>query len=292
MGWCRRKRNRNGNRMLFISLLFLTCAAAAAQGPVKPQTVELRAGELTLLLGNEYDHGANRTGYIGIWRLTSIHEPTNVFVPQYAGWIHRRGRATVTRLSETEAVIQHLESDGRPSTKQTFRVIPPYYFDCTFSTTARGEPVWFGVASYINSPEDHGIYFLDPQMQWQRHYDPVHGSAASVLPDGMPPPTVKTAPDSPYSGGATNFRDTFSSWRYHPDYALFYGRFRDMVLVHMFPPRCNVIPYMSPRGGGVQPDGKRRNPAWDWQIIIDQGLTAADVLEEYRRWVAAQSKSR
>ena len=31
------------------------------------QTVQLDAGEPTLLLGNEFDHGAGKTGYIGIW---------------------------------------------------------------------------------------------------------------------------------------------------------------------------------------------------------------------------------
>jgi hypothetical protein len=55
------------------------------QEPGGSQTVELRAGELTLLLGNENDHGAGRLAYIGIWSLTSIHEPTNIFVPRYAG---------------------------------------------------------------------------------------------------------------------------------------------------------------------------------------------------------------
>jgi hypothetical protein len=63
------------------------------------QTAELRAGEIALVLGNEYDHGAGRAGYIGIWSLTSVHEPTNVFVPHYAGWISRRHRATVSRAA-------------------------------------------------------------------------------------------------------------------------------------------------------------------------------------------------
>jgi hypothetical protein len=71
----------------------------------------------------------------------------------------------------------------------------------------------------------------------------------------------------------------------------------------MFPPRCEVIPYMSPSGGGSQADG-RKNPAWDWRVTLRHGIvpkaetqftvraiykpfvSEADVLEEYRRWAA------
>jgi hypothetical protein len=79
--------------LLLPSVFSLGLAAISPEQPAKPQTVELHAGELTLVLGNEADHGAERTGYIGIWSLTSVHEATNVFVPRYAGWIQSRGRA-------------------------------------------------------------------------------------------------------------------------------------------------------------------------------------------------------
>jgi hypothetical protein len=287
------------------SIVSLFAVSAAVEEPAKPQTVELRAGDLTLVLGNEADHGAGRTGYIGIWSLTSVHEPTNVFVPRYAGWIQSRGRATVMRVSEGDGFIQHLEADGKPSIKQTFRVVAPYYFDCTFSRVATGSAVSFAGTSYMNGPEDPGIYFLDPQMRWQRHYDPEHGNAASVLPDGMPLPVLNKLPNAQYRHGTNSFSDSVSQWRYHPDHALFYGRFKEMVLVHMFPPRCGVIPYMSPSGGGRQPDG-RRNPAWDWRGTFTQGVqpnsearltvravykryvSDADILEEYRRWARSQ----
>jgi hypothetical protein len=271
------------------------------------QTAELQGGELTLLLGNEYDHGSGRSGYIGIWSLTSVHEPTNVFVPHYAGWIHRRNRAEVTRVSATEGFIQHVNADGTAGTRQTFKVVAPFYFDCVFTLRAAGNPAWIGASSYMNGPEDPGIYFINPDMKWQRHYDPIHGNAASILPVGMAVPEVKKSADSQYAGGAVSFSDTFAEHRYHPDYPLFYGRFRDMVLVHMFPPRSDVIPYTSPRGGGLRPDGKTRNPAWDWRATITRGVQPnavvnftmravykkfvdeADVLGEYRRWTNSLS---
>jgi hypothetical protein len=119
------------------------------------------------------------------------------------------------------------------------------------------------------------------------------------LPAGMPVPEVKKVPGSPYPRGTQNFWDTFAEHRYHPDYALFYGRFRDMVLVHMFPPRSNVIPYTSPSGGGLRPGGQLRNPAWDWRVTIPQRnaepsflvraiykkyVDDSDILAEYRGW--------
>lgn len=280
----------------------LVMAITAADAAAPPQTVTLRAGDLTLVLGNEADHGAGRTGYIGLWSLTSIRQPANVFFPRYAGWIQRRNRAAVRQVSECEGIVQHMEADGRPGIKQAFRIVPPHYFDCTFSQVVSAGPVSFAGTSYMNGPEDPGIYFLDRHLQWQRHYDPVHGNAASVWPDGVPPATLKKVPNAPYRHGTTSFADSVSTWRYHPDHALFYGRFKQMVLVHMFPPKSSVIPYMSPSGGGSQPDG-RRNPAWDWRVTLPAVKTPgeirftvravykefksqADVLDEYRRWTA------
>jgi hypothetical protein len=154
----------------------------------------------------------------------------------------------------------------------------------------------------MNGPKDPGVYFVTPDLQWQRHYDPVHGNAASIYPDGMPLPKLQKVPNAIYKHGTNAFSDSVSKWRYHPEYALFYGRFGKMVLIHMFPPRCEVIPYMSPSGGGRQPEG-RKNPAWDWRgrfknLEIKDGwsqftmravykpfVSDDDVLEEYRRWV-------
>ena len=141
-------------------------------------------------------------------------------------------------------------------------------------------------------------------MKWQRHYDPLHGSAASILPAGMPVPVSKKgARLALNSQGTQNFWHTFAEHRYHPDYTLFYGRFRDMVLVHMFPPQSNVIPYTSPSGGGPRPGGQLRNPAGDWRVTITRGaqlnnaepsflvravykkyVDDSDILTEYRSW--------
>ncbi|MBL7042632.1 MAG: hypothetical protein ISR77_28610 [Pirellulaceae bacterium] len=274
---------------------------ATTEGEPGKQTVELKAGELTLLLGNEFDHGAGKTGYIGIWNLTSVHEQRNIFFHRYAGWIQHRHRANVERISDSEGAIQHFLPDGRIWSRQTFKIVPPYSFDCTFSRPSTSGAESFNGTSYMNGPKDPGVYFVTPDLEWQRHHDPVHGNAASIYAEGMPLPKLQKVPDATYKHGTNAFSDSVSKWRYHPDYALFYGRFGKMVLIHMFPPRCGVIPYMSPSGGGRQPDG-RNNPAWDWRgrfknLEIKDGwsqftmravykpyVSDDDVLEEYQRW--------
>jgi len=261
------------HRFHVVLFAVLALAAKPTSGD-EPDSVELRHGELTCVLGNEKDHGAGRTGYIGLWSLTSTHNPRNAFVPRYAGWIQQRQRALVTRISNTKGVTQHYDADGDATVRQTFRLIAPYYFDCTFSRQATGPTVSFNGTSYMNGPEDPGIYFVDHEGNWQRHYDPQHGNAASIFPQGMQLPVLKKVPNARFRHGTNRFSDAVSRWRYDPDHALFYGRIGSMVLVHMFPPRCGVIPYMSPSGGGQQPDG-RKNPAWDWHGSFPAAQDAA-----------------
>ena len=287
--------------VLPFAIVIVVFAGKVAVGD-DPVSIELVQGELMCTLGNEKDHGAGRTGYIGLWSLTSAHNPRNAFVPRYAGWIQQRQRATVTRVSDAEGVVQHYDADGNETVRQTFKLVAPYYFDCTFSRRSTGSSVSFNGTSYMNGPQDPGVYFVDGQGSWQRHYDHEHGNAASIYAEGMPLPQLKRVPNPRFRHGTNSFSDSVSRWRYDPDHALFYGRIGDMVLVHMFPPRCGVIPYMSPSGGGRQPDG-RKNPAWDWRVtlatadseqvtdftmraIYKKFVSNDDVLVEYRRWIA------
>ena len=291
-------------RRFDVLLVALFASSANVARGYEPVTIQLSHGELTCVLGNEHDHGAGRTGYIGMWSLTSIHNPRNAFVPRYAGWIQYRTRAMVTRVSDAEGVIQHYDGDGNQTVRQTFKLIAPYYFDCTFSrrATATAATVSFNGTSYMNGPEDPAVYFVDHQHNWQRHYDHEHGNAASIYPEGMPLPQLKRVPNARFRHGTNRFWDSVSQWRYTPDLALFYGRIGDMVLV-MFPPRCGVVPFMSPSGGGRQPDG-RKNPAWDWRVTVPAENTGQDVqfamravykkfvsdqdvVAEYRRWAAS-----
>lgn len=274
-------------------------AAIAQEGGGKRETVTLKAGDLTCVLGDHHDHGAGKTGYIGIHKLTHTAEDESPFVPQYAGIIIARSQAEARKTSEREGEIIHL-SDGKERCRMKFTLVAPHAVDVAVSTPGSGVGAHINSASYMNGPEDPGIYFVDPKGQWQRHYDPVHGNAASVFPEGATLPVLGKVPGAQYKHGTNSFADSVSEWRYDPKLALYYGRFKKMVLVQMFPPECGVVFYMSP-SGGAQPSG-RRNPAWDWRVQIPRPkgadekamlrlrlvykpfVSQEDVLKEYQRW--------
>ena len=177
----------------------------------------------------------------------------------------------------------------------------PHYLDLEISAQSGGDGAYINSASYMNGPLDRHIYFLDPTGRWQKHLDTEHGNAASVYPEGVPLPVLQKVPNAIYKHGTNSFSDSVSQWRYDPKYAFYYGRFRDMVYMQMFPPRCGVVFYMSPTGGGRQPDG-RPNPAWDWRgrfggsvpngewvtlrmrVVYKEYGSDEDCLDEYLKW--------
>ena len=138
-----------------------------------------------------------------------------------------------------------------------------------------------------------------------RHYDPEHGSAASALPEGMEPPVLAPVENARYAHGTNSFADAVSDLRFDPERALFYGNIDGgMVLVYMFERGSEVIPYMSPSGGGVDPESGRRCPAWDFRyrladlipgeevvlrtrLIYKPFVSQEDVLAEYASWKAS-----
>lgn len=287
------------------------CLAAASPDVALPvdelQRVTISTGDLTCIIGNHADHGAGKTGYIGIHSLTHTAEAENLFVPRYAGLINRRNRAAVVRLNSTEALLAHFDN-GEPRLHVRYRVAAPHYVDVEMRAMSSGGAIHLNSASYMNGPLDRHIYFIDPDGRWQKHLDTEHGNAASVFPAGAPLPVLKTVPNARFKHGTNSFSDSVSQWRYDPRYAFYYGRFRDMVFIQMFPPRCGVIFYMSPTGGGSQPDG-RANPAWDWRgrfdtsaaqgewgalrmrVVYKKYVSDDDCLHEYLKWTNSEGMS-
>lgn len=292
--------------MLGLMLLLLAPCSRAQEGPAPVddlQQVTLQAGDITAVLGNHADRGSGRTGYIGLHSLTHTVEAENLFVPQYAGLIINRAQASVTQAAPTEGTIVHF-SNGQPRQKMRFRALAPHYLDVEISAPVGANGFGCNSASYMNGPTDRHIYFLDSEGNWQKHFDPEHGSAASVFPLGMPLPVLQTVPDATFKHGTNRFSDSVSQWRYDPAKAFYYGRFKDMVYMQMFPPNSGVIFYMSPTGGGPHPEG-RPNSAWDWRgsgfaagtppgewgvlpmrLVYKKFVSDEDCLQEYERWVA------
>lgn len=259
---------------------------------ISPNAIELSTDDLTLVLGDQYDRGAGVVGYIGINKLTHRLEPDSPFVPIYAGMILGGSSARLKRISRLEGEILTKRLNVR------YTLTPPHYIDIEILRQGDSPAEPLSAVSYLNRPPDPAIYLVDADGNWRRHYDPVHGRASSVAPDGLVLPPLRRKPNAAYAHGTNNFWDSFTSWRYRPDLALFYGRFRNMVLVYMFPPGSKVIPFMSPSGGGTHLDGVT-NPAWDWRflpaaesgnrclkmrLIYKPFVNNDDILWEYKRW--------
>ena len=287
-------------------------------------SVELRAGDLTAVVGDNAADGAHRAGYNGLWSLTHRAEPTNLFVPAVAGlnfehifdgqqfdrdnsrrifFEPRNAPMTLRRISDSEAELHqaptptfHLESWTR------FTLTAPHYVDMRFRCRPTQHAFRHGTiglfwASYINAPDDKSMYLrhgrLWHQLCTQRHNDES---------------TVRHAADNlelRFSEGYPEalFRN-FSPLRY--DEPFFYGLFRDQVAVFLFDRTEGIRFTHSPSGGGVNQDRQTTNPAWDFQYLVpryevntEYGFRARlvyrprcgrdEVLREAERWRAGRS---
>jgi hypothetical protein len=212
----------------------------------------------------------------------------------------RRHPMTLTRidqntveLHQSATPVSNLESWTR------FVLQPPHYLDVEFRCQAHPSDYfahgYIGLfwASYINAPEDKHIYFWgnstqDPSPRWISAFSESHGSKS----------THRSAQDSRTLFFADNFSTQFLA-RDYSDFRflkpVYYGRFRNMVLVYMFDNDPDVRFSQSPTGGGPL------NPAWDFQFIIQPFkfdttysfksrivykpfVSATDVIEEFEKW--------
>ena len=260
-------------------------------------------GDLTDVGGDQYPHGgSDRPSYTGLHHLSHKLRPSNVFCPLYAGMIGLRRNCTIEPVGKDGAVLY--VANGRSRVSELYVVKAPHYVDHTARFTAGGKTGSWNSTSYMNGPADPGIFLIQTNGEWIRHFSATHGDRASVAPADMDPlPTIKKVPDARYPHGTNGFWDGFSDIRFDSKYALFYGRFDDMMLLFMIERKwgSSLIPYTSPSGGGYSKEWQRRNPAWDFRYRL-RGLTpgqevvirsrvcykpfvsGADVLAEYESW--------
>jgi hypothetical protein len=234
-----------------------------------------RAGDLTVVIGDNAADGQHRAGYNGVWSLTHRDEADNFFVPTVAGlnlehiingedfdhdgtsrvfFEPRNAPMTFTRLSDTEAELHqpptptfHLESWTH------FTLVAPHYVDLHFRCQARQHVFRFGTiavfwASYINAPDDKSIYFRRSQT-WQQLCTQQHNDESTVrhpgdrvtlrFVDGYPPALYRNLSPLYY------------------DEPFYYGNFKGMVAILMFD-----------RTSGIRFTHSPSNPAWDFQFLI------------------------
>ncbi|MBI2194289.1 MAG: hypothetical protein HYU36_20115 [Planctomycetes bacterium] len=277
---------------------------------------------MTAVVGDNTAACEHRSGYNGLWSLTSVREARTVFVPSYAGLNLEHifdGRFLSTAEERFEPRYHPMElvdvTAGSATLHQpptfhsrleswtTFRMIPPCGIDMDFrcipmEKVFAGNFIGLFWASYINGPLDKSLYFPreakpDGSVIWQQLCTQWHDRDSTVL-----------------------HRDDRTELSFHPQekalytafsrvrFALpfYYGRFGDMVLIYLFDRTGGIRFSHSPSGGGMAAAGDDSNPAWDFQFLIqpyEAGQTysfrlrtvykpwagRADVLAEYRQFV-------
>lgn len=253
------------------------------------------AGDITAVIGDNSAHEKHRAGYNGIWSLTHKSEPVNLFVPEVAGFNleHIFDGATLDageaktiffeprsapmkfkKLSDREGELHqpptptfHLESWTR------FSLAAPHYIDITFRCRAtqhvfRNGYIGLFWASYIHAPEDKSMY-LRGKQGWLQHCTPAHNNQSTVVHE-------ENRFELKFAAGHRDcLYKNLSPLKY--DLPLFYGLFKNQMLIAMFDTASGIRLTHSPSGGGYNEKLQTTNPAWDFQYIIPR----YDVLVDY-----------
>ena len=257
-------------------------------------TYTFQVGDIRVVIGDHYAHGGtDLPSYTGIHHLSHKLRESNVFCPLYAGMIGIRRQCRIAPVGDHGAVIWVGEGKGKIS--EEYIVRPPHYVDHTARFTAGAPTGAWNSTSYMNGPRDPGIHLLGTDGAWVRHYSEKHGHAASVAPATMERlPGVNKVDDSRYPHGGAGFHEGFGEIRFDPNYALFFGRFDEMVLVFMIERRLgrDLLPYMSPTGGGYSKEFDRSNPAWDYRYWLRELTPGQEVVIRsrvvYKRWAGSE----
>jgi len=269
----------------------------AAPPDGKPGYAELRAGDLTAVIGDNSAAGEHRAGYNGVWSLRHSASTRSVFMPAVAGlnlehiitgerledgkifFEPRNAPMSFRQISESEAELHqpptptfHVESWTR------FRLVAPHYLDMSFRCVAH-EPVFprgylaLFWASYINAPADKSIYFpggLEGQKNlWTQFCTQWHNDQSTVR--HRDDTFEMTFPPGPPDALFKNLS------RLRFDQPFFYGNFDDLIWLVMFDRTAGIRITHSPSGGGSNAALQTTNPAWDFQFLVQK----PEVKKEY-----------
>ncbi len=252
----------------------LAVGAEEAEKGMKPSEVApthvevVNCGELSVLFGDSTCHGMGRTGYCGIWSLTSAHEAHNAFVTSYAGFIFNSYRGLPVQLRRLgEHQVEFRLPGSALESRVLFTLREPHFLDCesTVVPQAASEPYLLqSWASYMNSPEDGDIYFRH-EGRWIRAHSPQHGVEATYAPASLKDIEADLGHLSP-EARKSNFVYGYSQQRFSEPF--YYGRIRDMALAFFFDRGDEIRFTISPSGGGSSTIPGRTCPAWDWLWLI------------------------
>ena len=301
-------------QVLFVLFLVSCKSEQITDGSL--HSITFSVGDLTAtFVDNKAVPPVHRAGYNGIAVLMHKDQPDSIYVPYYAGFNlehifsgdsllqkfePRRHPMTLSQIAPN--VVELYQSPTPLSQVESWTVFtlkPPHYIDVEFKCVIHPSDFfqhgYAGLfwASYIKAPRDIRIHFWgysqdDKQPHWISAYSEKHGVKSTHI----------SAIDDRELYFAENVAPTFlashlSEYRFLKPF--YYGRFRDMVLIHLFDNERDIRFSQSPAGGG------ELNPAWDFQFIIEAFefhktysykarivykpfISQDDVVEEFEKW--------
>lgn len=237
----------------------------------------LTAGELTALVGDDTPRGAGGQQYSGLWSLWHRAREFSPFQSAFAGLIavaHRGTGPTLERVDDATARLtaEPCARTGFATAVGAYALAAPHYVDYTFAITfAAGErpnPVEYSWCSYMDSPLDGSIHFIENNA-WTTLTPHLHGEGATVFPAGLD--DARRAPWERRSGEARfteqeAFHHSFSGKTF--DYPFYFGQVRGMVYLLMADCHRDFRIFLSPSGAGSSAIPGRTSPAWDfaWHV--------------------------
>ncbi|MCC6696693.1 MAG: hypothetical protein IT365_13770 [Candidatus Hydrogenedentes bacterium] len=257
--------------------------------PASADFATFRVSGLQCVIGNNAADGEHRSGYNGVFRITSPDERITPYVPLYAGlnlehYFDARPRSPEASVffeprhapMEFRKVNDTTAELHQPATPvygveswTTFELKEPHYIDMSYRCIPRKDAFqggFMGVfwASYINAPHDKSIYFLQgdstlEKPRWAQVCTQKHGVHSTIRWQG-------DAAELQYPPEADTLFNSLSPYRFSAPF--YYGRVRDMVLIYIFKPNPYLRFAHSPSGGGNTQAEDDTNPAWDFQLVI------------------------
>jgi len=235
----------------------------------------LQAGELSAIIGDDTPRGPGGRQYSGIWSLIHTACSVSPFQGAYAGLIagaHRGSGPRLERLGEASARLVRTPTEKTPAfeTRGSYTLTPPHYVDYTFEAIYQAgaqppDPAVFTWCSYMNSPLDRSIHFIENDV-WTTLAPVIHGEAASVFPKGLDDAHRESwerrAGEARFAEQATNFHHSFSGKTF--DYPFYFGLIHGMAFLLMADHHRDFRFYISPSGAGHSAVPGLASPAWDF----------------------------
>jgi len=239
----------------------------------------LRAGSLAAIVGDDTPRGPGGRQYSGVWSLTHTACAATPFQGAYAGLIagaHRGTEPVLERLDDASARLVRTPCPAVPfaTTTGTYQLAAPHYVDYTFAVQFTGDaeipnPVEFTWCSYMNSPRDRSIHFIENNI-WSVLTPVLHGEAAMVFPAGLDDahraPWERRTGDARFREQGTDFHRAFSGRTF--DYPMYVGVVADMLFLFMADHQRDFRFYLSPSGAGYSAVPGQHSPAWDFAWYV------------------------